>query len=156
MTRRSVHQTRWSVHSGVRFRMLAPGFVAWTLEGLKMKIKTMLAAASFSLVSVAAPLWACPGKEAQTASVQDQKNVQLTGVVSQEGCPMEASEIQCTGYVLTADKGGGKYMIRKNDVADKMLTQVKAKAKVKVKGDVINHQGRATFSVSTFKVGGNA
>jgi hypothetical protein len=108
------------------------------------------------LMAFAAPVLACPGAAETTASIEEKKDVQLTGVVTQEGCPVDAAEMGCTGYVLTADNGGEKYMIQKTDAAEKLLSKVKAKSRVKVTGDVAAKGAQATLKVTKFKVGGNA
>ena len=109
-------------------------------------------------LSVSFPALACPGAAEQTAANASvpQKDVQLTGVVTQEGCPQEAEGMGCTGYVLTADNNKGRYMIYKSDTGTKLISKVKKSARVQVKGDVLDQDGRAMLNVTTFKVVGNA
>ena len=88
--------------------------------------------------------------------MEAKKDVKLTGVVTQEGCPMDAAQMECTGYVLTADKGGARYMISKTETSSKLLAKVKTKTRVKVTGDVAGKDGHAILKVTSFKVSGNA
>jgi hypothetical protein len=124
-----------------------------------MMLKLTLSAAVLgSSLMFAGSALACPGMgdQEQTASLPEQKNVVLTGVISQEGCPMEAADMACTGYVLTADKNAGKYMIGKNEAAEKMLAKVKNKGRVTVTGDVSAKEGKALLKVAKYKPAGNA
>lgn len=123
-----------------------------------MKI-LLQAALSGAVMSLSLPVLACPGAEAQhtaQASVP-QKDVVLTGVVTQEGCPQDAEAMSCTGYVLTADNNKGRFMITKGDVAKKLVKKAeKGATRVQVKGDVLDQDGRPMLHVATFKVMGNA
>ena len=112
-----------------------------------------------AVMSLSLPVLACPGAEAQhtaQASVP-QKDVVLTGVVTQEGCPQDAEAMSCTGYVLTADNNKGRFMIFKSDVGQKLVKKAEKKAtRVQVKGDVLDQDGKAMLHVATFKMVGSA
>ncbi|MBI5497719.1 MAG: hypothetical protein HY904_22115 [Deltaproteobacteria bacterium] len=123
-----------------------------------MTFKTLFSAALMGGLLVSAPVLACPGAgAAQTAAATaPKKDVVLTGVVTQEGCPMDAAEKGCTGYVVTTAKGD-KFMIVKSAQSDKLLKGLKAGSKVELKGDVLDSgDGHAMVHVVQYKVAGNA
>ncbi|MEW5853404.1 MAG: hypothetical protein AB2A00_31805 [Myxococcota bacterium] len=119
-----------------------------------MKIAGFVATAfAAAALLFSTPAVACPGESdapVTAAKLPVGKQLTLTGVVMEEGCPMEAKEMGCTGRVLVLEDGG-KYMIMKNKGSEKMIAAVKQNTKVTVKADVVEKNGHTMVRIKSFK-----
>jgi hypothetical protein len=128
-----------------------------------MKIKSLVLSALVAGTSlVAVPALACDGhKDDKTVKATEPgKAVTLVGMVTREGCPMEAKSMDCTGCVLTLDAGkdgATKYMIVKDAAAEKMLKGVfgakkEGQARIEVKGELFEKDGKKLVRIKSYKL----
>ncbi len=126
-------------------------------------MKKLVLLASLAGAFAATPALACPGHDDAAKSAKNDKPgkpITLVGTVSREGCPMEAKDMDCTGCVLTlatGKDGKTRYMIVKDDSAEKMLKSVlgdkkASEARVEIKGEVFEKDGKMLVRVKTYKV----